>query len=125
MEGVMKNILGVMVVLALAPNPAPAAQWTAATVEAGQPFGKLDTSRAGRDFKGFWRGLSREERTEIRGRCSVVIGNSARYQTDARALCSELRAEDTFDGGGASGSGGNGGNGGDGGGGSAAAGGRD
>src|SRR5262245_15694354 len=106
----MKNILSVMAVLALAPTTAPAAQWTAATVETARPFGTLDTSRAGRDFKGFWRALSREQRTEIRGRCGV-IGNSARYQTDARALCSELRAEDTFDGGGggASGSGGNGG----------------
>jgi hypothetical protein len=119
----MKNILSVMAVLVLAPTPVPAGQWTAGTVEAGQPFGTLDTSRAGRDFKGFWRGLSREQRTEIRGRCSV-IGNSARYQTDARALCSELRAEDTFDGGGgASGSGGNGGMGGNGGGGAGAAGG--
>jgi hypothetical protein len=121
----MKHILSAMAVLALAPTPAPAAQWTTATVEADRPFGKLDTSRAGRDFKGFWRGLSREERTEIRGRCSV-IGNSARYQNDARALCSELRAEDTFDGGGGSGSDGNGGNGGgNGGGGAGTAGGRD
>ena len=77
----MKHILSAMAVLALAPTPAPAAQWTIATVEADRPFGKLDTSRAGRDFKGFWRGLSRR-----RGRRSVGAAASSEILPATRMM---------------------------------------
>jgi hypothetical protein len=85
------------VITCIAVAPASAAEWTSGNVTVDRPFGELNISRAGDDFRGFWSGLSNEQRAEFRGRCGV-IGNSDRYQTDARSLCNNLRAEDTFEG---------------------------
>jgi hypothetical protein len=97
----MKHLTGISALAAVMTcvvfAPASAAEWTSDNVTVDHPFGALDTRRAGDDFRGFWSGLSNEQRAEFRGRCGV-IGNSDRYQTDARSLCNNLRAEDTFDG---------------------------
>jgi hypothetical protein len=101
MENRMKHLTGISALAAVMTcvvfAPASAAEWTSDNVTVDRPFGALDTRRAGDDFKGFWSGLTNEQRAEFRGRCGV-IGNSDRYQTDARSLCNNLRAEDTFEG---------------------------
>jgi hypothetical protein len=88
----MTAVAAVITVLSIAPALS-AEKWTSDNVTADRPFGEMDTSRAGSDFRGFWSGLSKDQRSEFRGRCAV-IGGSDRYRSADKTLCKNAMSFD-------------------------------
>lgn len=70
--------------------------WTATTVTAQQPFGKIDVTPAGSSIESvrLWTlGRSVSERYEINGRCAVVTtpANAGRYSPSDQEFCRNYR----------------------------------